>query len=251
MLEKYLQEMGLSDKEAAVYLALLQVDNDSVLILSKKTNINRTTIYPILDSLAQKGLISEIKIDKKIRFQAEPPERLETFLEQQKTTLEERSKRLHDIVPQLKSVQRASGERPIVKVYDGKDGVISSLEEYFKNMEDNSVSYSIYSKDLLDEVFISKEREKYLNIRKKKGTLSKAVYTWKDKSLASTDQKNSASRVKIDHNKYPLLCDISICQDEVVISTLEGHLSAIAIKNNEVAQTLKSLVDFILDHYKE
>ena len=73
MLEKYLQEIGLSDKEASVYVALLQVDNDSVLDLAKRTKINRTTIYPVLESLAKKGLISEIKIDKKVRFQAEPP----------------------------------------------------------------------------------------------------------------------------------------------------------------------------------
>jgi len=77
MLEKYLQEIGLGDKEAAVYAALLQVDDDSVLDLSKKTKINRTTIYPVLESLAKKGLISEVKVNAKVRYQAEPPERRE------------------------------------------------------------------------------------------------------------------------------------------------------------------------------
>jgi sugar-specific transcriptional regulator TrmB len=79
MFEKDLQELGLNDKESAVYLALLSVDNDSVIDLSKKTNINRTTIYPVLESLMTKGLVSEVKMDKKIRFAAEAPERLVTY----------------------------------------------------------------------------------------------------------------------------------------------------------------------------
>ncbi len=118
MFEKYLEEIGLSDKEASVYVALLQVDHDSVLDLSKRTGINRTTIYPVLETLAKKGLVSEMQIDKKVHYKAEPPERLESFVERRKLNFEEQSKRLKDIVPQLKSIQRESGERPVVKCAD-------------------------------------------------------------------------------------------------------------------------------------
>lgn len=54
MLEKYLEEIGLSDKEAAVYLALLQVENSAITDLAKKTKINRTTVYPVLQSLEKR-----------------------------------------------------------------------------------------------------------------------------------------------------------------------------------------------------
>ncbi len=147
MLEKYLQEIGLSDKESLVYAALLHVDNDSVLDLSKKTKINRTTIYPVLDSLAKKGLISEVKIDKKVRYHAEPPERLETYVERQKIVLDEQSKRLKDIIPQLKSVQREAGERPVVKYFEGREGIISSLEEFFRSEDVGGVTHLVYPRD--------------------------------------------------------------------------------------------------------
>ena len=48
MLEKYLQEIGLNEKEASVYLALLQYDNASVIDISGKTKINRSTTYTVL-----------------------------------------------------------------------------------------------------------------------------------------------------------------------------------------------------------
>ena len=112
-------------------MALLGVDNYSVLDLAKKTNINRTTVYPILEKLMKDQLVSETKIGKKVHYQAESPEKLETFIEHQKIKLAEQAKILTDIVPQLKSLGRQSGEGPIVKYYDGREGILRLVKEYF------------------------------------------------------------------------------------------------------------------------
>src|SRR3989344_2832391 len=133
MLEKYLQDLGLSDKEALIYLALLHVDSTTALDLSKKTKINRSTVYVVIDSLSKKGLVSETTVGKKTQFQAEPPERLETYIERRKAQFEEQSKRIKDVIPEIKSIQRDTGERPVVKYYDGVEGIISSAEETFRN----------------------------------------------------------------------------------------------------------------------
>ena len=152
MLEKYLQEIGLSDKEAQVYVALLQVDNDSVLDLARRTKINRTTIYPVLESLAKKGLITEVQVENKVRFEAQSPERLETYIERQKMMLEESAKRLHsDIVPQLKGVQREIGERPVVKYFEGKDGLLTAAQEFFESRGNSGTQHMIYSRDLVEK----------------------------------------------------------------------------------------------------
>jgi predicted transcriptional regulator len=248
MLEKYLQEIGLSDKEALVYLALLQVDNDSVLDLAKKTKINRTTIYPVLESLSKKGLISEIKIDKKVRFQAEPPERLETFVERQKVVLDERASRLKDIVPQLKSVQREIGERPVVKYFEGREGIISSMEEFFGNQNlEEGTQYILFSRDLIEEVFTDKEREKFRNIRKSNSIKAKAIYTYTHGELPP---QIGDTAIRVDEKKYPITCDISIYKDQVRISILGKPLSSILIKSNDFARTFQSLIEYVVDSKK-
>ena len=245
MFEKYLQEIGLSDKEAGVYLALLAVDNDSVVDLSKKTGINRTTIYPVLESLAKKGLISEVKVDKKVRFQAEPPERLITYVERRKILLEETEARLKDIIPQLKGIQRESGELPVVKIYEGRDGVVSSTEDYFTNAKSGETSYALYSKDLLNQVFTMQEQEKFYKIRTRaKEIKSKAIYTWSEKEIPGDTMSD---RIKIDGSKYPLFCDIGIIGDRVKITTLGDKVSTILIKNKDIAETLKSFFNYIFD----
>ncbi len=249
MLEKYLQSIGLSDKEAVVYLTLLQVENSSVLDLAKKTKLKRPTVYVILESLAKKGLVSETTVGKKTHYQAEPPERLETFVERQKLVLDENSKRLKDIIPEIKSIQRESGERPVVKYFEGREGIISSAEELLQDKTDTSQEmYLIYPKDALEEIFTDDERIKFRKMRLDKNIKSKVLYTSLKNDRPSD---NTGDRIKIYQNKYPVSCDISIYSDKIRISILGKRLSSIFIRSKDFADTLRSLIDVVFDKSKD
>lgn len=248
MLEKYLQNIGLSDKEALVYLSLVGVDNAAVLDLSKKTKLKRPTVYVILESLSKKGLVSETTVGKKTHYQAEPPERLETFVERQKLVLDENSKRLKDIIPEIKSIQREGGERPVVKYFEGKEGILSMLEEVFGSDDGKKGEYIhvIYPEDQLKEVFMNTEREKYRNLRLKRGIKSKAIYT----SSTERPSDETGDRIQINSEKYPLSCDITIYKDRLSISILGKKLSGIFIQSQDLANTLRSLFGLVFDSKK-
>src|SRR6185369_11678946 len=162
MLEKYLQDLGLTDKEATIYLSLLQVDGATALDLSKKTKINRSTVYVTIESLSKKGLVSETTIGKKTQFQAESPERLETFVEKRRLQFEEQSQRLKDIIPEIKSIERKTGERPVVKYFEGKEGILSMLGEVFgpDDGKEGEFIHIIYPEDKLRDIFTETERGK-------------------------------------------------------------------------------------------
>lgn len=248
MLEKYLQEIGLNEKESAIYLALLQVDSASVVSLADKTKIKRPTVYVVLETLAKKGLVSEVEIGNKTHYAAEPPERLESFVERQKIVLEEHAKRLKDIIPQLKSVEREGGERPIVKYFEGKEGIISSAEELYLGQDQATETHLVYSKDLVDKLFTPEERNRYKKIRIGKNIKSNVLYTYTHGDLP-TDA--TGDRVRIDEKKYPITCDISIYEDRVRINTLSESLSGIFIKSKDVADTLRSIINFAIDQTKK
>lgn len=246
MFEKYLQEIGLSEKEAQIYLALLQVDNESIQDLAKRTGINRTTVYPVLETLEKKGLVSEIQLGKKINYEAAPPERLETFVERQKVVLQERAERLKDIIPQIKSVQREQGERPVVKYFEGRDGAISAYEEFYSSFKtEEKQGYFVFNVDLLKTVFTEKEMEAFRNIRKGKNVHPVSVYNanMHERPFAP----GSGERIKIDHEKYPILADMSIIDDQIILTTLGEKVSAILIKSKDFAETFRSLIKKIHD----
>ena len=249
MLEKYLQDLGLTDKEAIIYLALLQVDGATALDLSKKTKINRSTVYVVIESLSKKGLVSETTVGKKTQFQAEPPERLETYIERRRAQFEEQSSRIKDVIPQIKSIQRDTGERPVVKYFEGREGIISLLEEFFSDDgEEGKDVYLLYPKDTLEEIFTEAEREKYRNIRLNKKIHSRSMYT-SEKGERPSDEM--AERMRIDGKKYPISCDVSIYKDKIRINTLGKKFSGIFIKSQDVANTLRSLFNLAFDSIKD
>jgi len=249
MLEKHLQDIGLSDKEVTIYLTLSQVENASVLDLAKKTNIKRPTVYVILESLSKKGLVSETTIGKKTHYQAEPAERLETFVERRKLALEEAGSLLKDLIPQIKSMSREAGEKPIVKYFEGKEGIVSASEEMFRNETGgNEPIYLVYPRDLLDQMFPVAERSKFKKIRLTKGVKSKVLYTYNEGEIASDEM---GERVKLDGEKCPITCDIAIYKDKVRISVLGKRLSSIFIQSADVAETLKSLFNATFESLKK
>ncbi len=245
MLETYLQDLGLNEREAIVYIALLQVDTASVIELAKKTKINRSTTYTVLDSLAEKGLVGEIQIGKKTHYQAERPERLETFVENQKILLEEQSKKLKDIIPMLKSVTRGSGERPVVKFFEGRDGIVNSTEEFFAGEEKNDLAYFFYPNDLMDNALTDEEKKRFHTIRMKKNIKAKILYTRKGGDLASDAM---GERIRIDGKRYPITCDIAIYKDKVRMNTMGKSFSGIFIKSKDISDTLRSIFNLAYDN---
>lgn len=238
VLEKYLQEIGLADKEAAVYLALLQVDNASVLDIAKKTKINRTTIYFVIESLIKKGLVSEVQQGKKTYYAAEPPERLETYIERQKTVLDEHSRRLKDMLPEIKAIQRELGERPVVKYFDGRDAAISANLDFFSAKDKEGIGYFIFNRDLIEEVFTQKEIADIQKIRPGKKIKGKSIYVY---ALGELPSNEVTERKRVDGSKFPIQCDISIYEDRVQFVSLGKKVASIFIQSRDVADTLKSI----------
>jgi sugar-specific transcriptional regulator TrmB len=134
MIQEVLEEIGLSEKEASVYLALLEIGSGKVQGLSRKTRLNRTTIYDILESLTQKGLVSRYKKGGATYFNALEPDRLLTYLDREAEEREKLTKRqkqkISDILPQLVSMQDiyAAG-RPKVRFFEGEKGMREAYED--------------------------------------------------------------------------------------------------------------------------
>jgi sugar-specific transcriptional regulator TrmB len=249
MLEKYLEELGFQEKEALIYLALLECDHLSVAQLATKTDIKRPTVYVVLETLEKKGLVSETQVGKKTHYMAESPDRLETYVERQRLVFDERAKRVKDIIPQIKGVQRTAGERPVVRYFEGREGILSSLEEiYGPSSGENGLSHFIYSSDLLDEIFSKDEREKYRSLRLKKNVRAKSIYT---RSAGDREQGTQSDRVRVDGEKYPLSCDIQIHENKVRISILGEFVSGILIESKDLADTMRSIFALAFEEAKE
>ncbi len=117
------KNFGLNDKEAAVYMALIELGPSPVRTLAAKTKINRGTTYDILKSLQQQGLASFYDTRSHQHFVAEPPEKLLAALEDRQRSLAEVKKQIEASLPELKSIFEKEGGKPVIKLYEGHKGI--------------------------------------------------------------------------------------------------------------------------------
>ena len=130
MIEK-IERLGLSDKEARVYLHLLESRGGYPSAVASATKLNRSTVYKILTALAIKGLASEIEHGKKIFYQPEPLNKLERYVGYQMERAQEARESAVKLLPELETLF-ANAENPKVSFYKGKEQVI---EAYLRHVQ--------------------------------------------------------------------------------------------------------------------
>ncbi|MBI5644702.1 helix-turn-helix domain-containing protein [Candidatus Kaiserbacteria bacterium] len=116
---KELQDIGLSEKEARVYLASLELGQTTAEKLAKHAKVNRSTTYVQLESLMKRGLISTHEADKKAVFAPESPEILKRLLLKQRDDINSRERDLATILPMLVQQYEGAGEWPLVRFFPG------------------------------------------------------------------------------------------------------------------------------------
>ena len=238
MLEKFLQEIGLSEKESTIYLHLLKVDSDSIANIAKTTNVNRTTVYPILDQLAQKGFVEEIVENEKSLYRAHAPDRIESFLQEQKIKIEEQVHIATDMIPQLKGIMREGGQRPIIEYYEGRDAIRKASLNYYDSDDEGGEVYLMYPRDEVETLFSDKERASAKELRLKKNVTAHAIYTYSKGDYSSNKTGNS---YRVDSKDFPIKSDISVYADKIRIHNLGDKLGTVFIRNKDIADTLRSL----------
>lgn len=122
MLPQKLQEYGLSEEEARVYLAVLELGGSFASTIASKAKIPRVNCYYVLESLCKQGLITtNLKGNVKF-FVAEPPQVLVN-------QMEERFQSAKKLLPELLSITNALAFKPIIRSYEGLEGIRTIFEQ--------------------------------------------------------------------------------------------------------------------------
>lgn len=124
-----MRQLGLSDKEAKAYLALLGLGEATATRLAERSGITRTLIYGIIGNLSGKGLVSSIVKEGVRHFSAAEPDLL---LREQ----ERRTEMLRDVMPGLKAMMARGEEGTEVQLFRGRKGLNSVLKMIIEEGED-------------------------------------------------------------------------------------------------------------------
>jgi sugar-specific transcriptional regulator TrmB len=124
MFEKELSLLGFSDKETAVYLTMHQIGPSAASTLARLTNIKRTPIYDILNSLLERNLIISFKHGKNTYFSIDDVNKLFYQAKEKMSVAEKLVKKIKE------SPQKWEGLR--VNYYKGMEGYREMYEDILR-----------------------------------------------------------------------------------------------------------------------
>lgn len=122
ILNQIKNNLGFSEKKAAIFLALLQLGETNVLEIAKKAKLKRTTVYNILPELIDEGLVAVTTTSGYKRYFVTDP-RIITKL------LESKLENTKSFLPSLIALHAVSAHQPKISLYEGEAGARQIYED--------------------------------------------------------------------------------------------------------------------------
>lgn len=125
-----LKSLNLSEAQAAMYLATLELGQATMQAIAKKSGIKRTSIYNFIEEMKERQLIVETRKKKRNVYSAVAPSNL---VEIEKARLRE----LEVLMPELTAIQNKGRNKPRVTFYEGLEGI---KEVYADSLKERSLN---------------------------------------------------------------------------------------------------------------
>lgn len=236
-----LKELGFSEAEAKVYLALLETGTSLAGPIIKKTGLHRGTTYQILQRLKEKGLVSSIVKGKKQHFSPANPDSL-------MNSLKEKQEKLISVLPKLKLKIEQSNEKQKVTVYYGIKGVKTAMDNILEDLNPGGKYYDFGVSGLFRQVMGS-----YWDLWQKKKRQYKiksfVIFNEEIKKQNRPILKDYYGEYRFHPKKFSSITDTVIYKDKVVLFVWTAKPPiAVVIENKDNAGSYKNQFKFMWKH---
>lgn len=239
-LETNLEQIGLKRSESAAFLALLRLSEASATEIAEAAELERTTVYKILEDLASKGLILKNLSGKRITYLSQGPEVLRLFLNNQ-------SELLNNIFPMLSALQNTETTKPKVSFYE----TLPAIREVYNSSlnAEEQVRRDIISVDNIINLLGQRFVQNHTNNRVKKKIAVRSIRSFADKgSKVERDWLLKSSNEEILREVRYLkgitfAPSIMIYDQKITMISTNKDVFALVIESHELSELMKVFFD--------
>lgn len=238
--KQILREIGLSEGEIKVYLALLKLGEAKKSELARESGVSSSKIYEICGRLQKKGIVGAVLKDKKTHFQAMEPKRLLDFFNEKTAKIEKQKKELEKAIPLFENFSKKRENRAIL--YEGLNAVKNFYRTILEELKQGEEYYVIgvnYGDSLpgVKEFF-----ENYHRQRAKKGIKVKMLVNDNAKEILV---KTIRDKSEVKYLPQYLMSNMIILfyKNKSFIFFLAKDAIGLLIENAEIAKGFKSYFD--------
>lgn len=224
-----LEDLGFTNTEIKIYLALLELGKGGAGAIIAKTGLQNSVTHMTLNRLLEKGLVSYIKIGRFREYYPQDPKTIITIIEKKKNKFEQ-------LLPEILAKQKII-EKNEAKIFKGLKGLKSALYEMIDDAKegDEYLFFSFFTEnpDDFNEVYdfykeFEKDRERF-------GITIKGV------SPASIKDKFAGRKTEnfvfVD---FPIPLNISIFRDKVLMTPWEEEQTTFLLYSRQLAESFRS-----------
>lgn len=241
-----LKQLGISEMEADTLISLLsEPQGMSVLKLSRKHNLPRTTIYGHIEALSKKGLVRKGVTESGSTFYAEDVENIALIFNDKKKNIEEAKKEFEKI-----SAVRFANEsyNPKFTVYDRPGAAEAIFNDILRSRPENTSWFwpvAEMVKTVPEEAFVFFQTERARrNIR--------LDVLWPQRSSVDlkkhpylTPEKESLRNIKILPNEIDYMMGYGIYGNKVAFISSKREDYGFIVDSKELSETLQSQFDYL------
>lgn len=233
-LVEILKNIGISDREARVYLAALDCGSAPASEIARGAGLNRVTTYTILKKLIQRGLVSSTTRAEVQYFSALDPELL---ISQTRHRADELASQL----PALRALQADNSDAPTVRLFEGLAGVKQAYAETLRSTGE-ILNYA-NSKNLrthwpeYDEEYVAERCDRGIFLR------GIAPDDAPGRRVSEQDEQYHRETRLLPKKMFWVENEIKIFDDTMLIASFEPNPIAILISSPAVADTQRQIFE--------
>lgn len=234
--ESLLEEIGLTNAEIKVFLALLDLGSATAGKIIDKSGLQSGVVHRAFHSLGDKGLLTYSMIGRIKEYQAIDPNLLLVYLD-------EKRNKLKSLIPELRARASASKSAPNVIVYQGVKGVKELINHMLETDEKEYVAYggNQTNVDFLGDFFWKNFHTK----RYTKGIAARLIFHDSLRHWIPILNEYPITEVRTTKNIYEEMTETVVCGNKVAILVFKDKPYGVLIEEEVAANSYKKFFDIL------
>lgn len=230
-----MQQLGLSEKEACVYLALLELGTQPASVIARKTAYPKATVLFLFANLLKLGYIRKSQRGRIQYFFADPKD----LLQAKTKLLQEQQEALKKTIPLLQEFKNPFSSQPKMTFFEGLENCRKAYEMLLESKTE-ILEFGAHN-DLLK--FGEKFMNNFIRERVRRKILIRDICQSNPlhRSFMPLNKKQNRITKLFPKALGEIYSSIAIFENKVLLLNLHQDPFAILIENPAVAETLKTI----------
>lgn len=243
MYEAIFTSIGLSSDETLVYEALLEHGPQGAGdLLDRTKKIKRGLLYKVLERLVTRGLVLQEEKDGRALFVPQPPESLLHMAEAQEDAARKSKESLQSLLPTLKAKYNLSTERPVIRFFEGVEG----LREMYEDKLSSGVKDSYFIRTARAEEYRETFGKWFTHFLKRQTALGiKATALTVDDEFTNhdpdIDAMRNVTRIWLRPQDYTAPVQIDVYGDKVSIFSFGKEIFGVLLESKPIATAVREI----------